>query len=43
MTVNSWLLALILMSTWYFGYRFGRWWERVKDAPPPQDPDEMMW
>ena len=43
MTVNSWILAVALLACWYWGFVCGEWWERRKNNPPPQDPDEMMW
>ena len=43
MTVNSWLLAMALIACWYWGYLVGKWWERIKNDPPPADDNEMMW
>ena len=37
-----WQLMLLLTITWYFGFVWGRWWEREKNKDQ-QDNDEIWW
>lgn len=40
---NSLLLIAALVAAFWFGFAAGKWWERVKDAPPPQDHNDIWW
>lgn len=38
-----WHLFFILACAWYWGYKTGQWWERIKDEEPPKHNNEMWW
>lgn len=40
--MTDFLLPLAFIATWYFGFVFGRWWERFTSEEMP-DNDEGMW
>jgi len=38
---NDLTLIAALVSCWWFGFVAGKWWERLKNTPPPDT--EEFW
>lgn len=38
-----WHLVALLVCSFYWGYKTGQWWERIKDEAKPESNDEIWW